>query len=51
MRQNLQIDAGLIHLADAQRAEIIEPLNVRTLAEETLKPTLEGGGMRGARPS
>ena len=24
---------------------------VRTLAEETLKPTLEGGGMRGARPS
>ena len=27
MRQDLQIDAGLIHLADAQRAEIIEPLN------------------------
>jgi CBS domain-containing protein len=24
---------------------------VRTLAEETLKPTLEGGGMHGARPS
>ena len=24
---------------------------VRALAEETLKPTLEGGGMRGARPS
>src|SRR5262245_52078492 len=27
MRQDLQIDAGLIHLADAQRAEIIEPLD------------------------
>ena len=27
MRQDLQIDAGLIHLADAQLAEIIEPLN------------------------
>ena len=27
MRQDLQIDAGLIHLADAQRAEIIKPLN------------------------
>src|SRR5262245_36455523 len=27
MRQDLQIDAGLTHLADAQRAEIIEPLN------------------------
>src|SRR5262245_6095152 len=27
MRQDLQIDASLIHLADAQRAEIIEPLN------------------------
>ena len=24
---------------------------VRTLAEETLKPTLEGGGMPGPRPS
>ena len=27
MRQDLQIDAGLIHLADAQCAKIIEPLN------------------------
>jgi hypothetical protein len=27
MRQDLQIDAGLVHLADAQRAEIIEPFD------------------------
>jgi hypothetical protein len=27
VRQDLQIDASLIHLADAQRAEIIEPLD------------------------
>src|SRR5215472_11963251 len=27
MRQDLQIDAGLIHLANAQRAEIVEPLD------------------------
>src|SRR5215469_1395016 len=27
MRQDLQIDAGLIHLADAQCAEIVKPLN------------------------
>ena len=26
MRQGLQIDAGVVHLADAQRAEIVEPL-------------------------
>ena len=27
MLQDLQIDAGLVHLADAQRAEIVEPLD------------------------
>jgi hypothetical protein len=27
MRQDLQIDAGLVHLADAQRAEIVEPFD------------------------
>src|ERR1700730_15311940 len=27
MRQDLEIDAGLVHLADAQRAEIVEPLD------------------------
>jgi hypothetical protein len=27
MRQDLQIDAGLVHLTDAQRAEVIEPLD------------------------
>ena len=27
VRQHLQIDAGLVHLADAQRAEIVEPLD------------------------
>ena len=27
MRQDLQIDAGLVHLADAQGAEIVEPLD------------------------
>src|SRR5215472_3153597 len=38
MREDLQIDAGLIHLADAQCAEIVEPLDdlatrTRTRAE------------------
>src|SRR6516165_11305268 len=38
MRQDLQIDAGLIHLTDAQCAKIVEPLNdvvtrARTRAE------------------
>src|SRR5260221_8355868 len=27
MHQALKIDAGLVHLADAQRAEIVEPLD------------------------
>src|SRR5882724_9803385 len=38
MRQDLQIDARLVHLADAQRAKIVEPLDdistrARTAAE------------------
>jgi hypothetical protein len=33
MRQHLQIDAGLVHLAQPQRAEIVEPLDFATRPE------------------
>ncbi len=32
VRQHLQVDAGFVHLADAQRADIVEPLAQRRIA-------------------
>ncbi len=43
MRQDLQIDAGLIHLADAQRAEIVEPLDDITTSPGTAAELLDLG--------
>src|SRR5271157_6243881 len=43
MRQDLQIDAGLVHLADAQRAEIVETLDDITTRAGTAAELLDLG--------
>ena len=43
MRQHLQIDAGLVHLADPQRAEIVEPLDDITTGAGTAAELLDLG--------
>ncbi|MBV8399540.1 MAG: hypothetical protein JOZ17_12480 [Acetobacteraceae bacterium] len=43
MRQDLQIDAGLVHLADAERPEIIEPLDDFTTSAGTAAELLDLG--------
>jgi hypothetical protein len=48
MRQDLQIDAGLVHLTDAQFAEVVEPFDDITTRAGTAAELLDLGVAAGA---